>query len=79
MDAWDTLTQSSTLQSGTAWEHLNAQGGGSEELIVLADGMEIEIDMGDVNVGVSTGDLEVSVDQGDITIEIDQTPIEVPV
>ena len=29
MDAWETLIDNSTLADGDAWEHLNAQGGGS--------------------------------------------------
>ena len=28
MTAWESLIAGSTIQSGTAWEHLNAQGGG---------------------------------------------------
>lgn len=28
MRAWDKLTSGSTLPDGTAWDHLNAQGGG---------------------------------------------------
>jgi len=28
MDAWEQLTSISTIQSGDAWDHLQAQGGG---------------------------------------------------
>lgn len=29
MDAWETLISNSTIDDGDAWEHLNAQGGGT--------------------------------------------------
>lgn len=35
MRAWDKLIESSTLQSGTAWDHLNSQGGGGNEIIYI--------------------------------------------
>ena len=35
MRAWDKLIESSTLQSGTAWNHLNSQGGTGNEIIYV--------------------------------------------
>jgi hypothetical protein len=34
MNAWELLTEHSSLSSGTAWEHLNNQVGGSGEVVV---------------------------------------------
>ncbi len=37
-DAWDLITTNSSLQTGDAWEHLNAQeGGGTIEYIFAVD------------------------------------------
>jgi len=81
MDAWDTLVAGSTLASGDAWEHLNAQSGGtgSETIIVHADGMEVEMATTVVDVEVDQAPVEVSVDQSEIAVEINQEPVEVTV
>ena len=34
MTAWSKLTEGSTLPSGTAWQHLNSQGGGGQTVYV---------------------------------------------
>lgn len=49
MDAWQTLTANSTLASGDAWQHLNAQAAGTviageASLIIEEISVEIEID-----------------------------------
>lgn len=78
--AWETLTSNSSLESGTAWEHLNAQTGDGAETIILADGMGLEVDIQELNVVVSdTLDVELSINVGELSIEIESEPMELPV
>ena len=42
MTAWTQLVAGSTLESGTAWQHLGAQGGASSG-VYIASGMSAEI------------------------------------
>jgi len=37
MDAWDQLVSKSTIESGDAWDHLQAQGGGGATIHVGAE------------------------------------------
>ena len=71
MDAWETLVAGSTIASGDAWEHLQAQGGGSGPgaYTILADGLEVEM---------STEALELLVDQSYALydLEVDSAQIE---
>jgi hypothetical protein len=77
--AWQALTANSTLPSGTAWEHLNAQDGGSGGVVIHADGIGVDIDMVDVTVYIEPPvEYEVEVDSAPIVIEI-KTNIEVEV
>lgn len=46
MTAWDILVQNSTLTSGTAWNHLNAQVGGT----IVNYGLSVEVDLEDVEI-----------------------------
>lgn len=73
-DAWTTLVENSSLESGDAWEHLQAQqaGGGSYDTMVLADGLEVE--MGNCEFDVEVGSNEVSVDiiSADFEVEIEE-------
>ena len=73
MDAWETLTAGSTITSGDAWEHLQAQGGGgSGTYVILADGLEVDIDMEDVVVFVEPEqDFIVEVETQEFEIELD--------
>lgn len=38
MTAWESLVAGSTIATGTAWEHLQAQGGGGHETVFFVDG-----------------------------------------
>ena len=72
MDAWETLTAGSTITSGDAWEHLQAQGGGGGTYVILADGLEVDIDMEDVVVFVEPEqDFIVEVETQEFEIELD--------
>lgn len=78
MSAWETLTAGSTLPSGTAWEHLQAQGGG-DSVIIIGDGMDLEVDIQDMTVELSGVEMEIEVVEDAYDIEIDLTGMEVPV
>lgn len=72
MDAWEQLVSGSTLESGSAWDLLLAQGGGGLTYIVLADGLEVDIDMEDVVVFVEPEqDFIVEVETQEIEVELD--------
>ena len=72
MDAWEILTAGSTVTSGDAWEHLQAQGGGGGTYVILADGLEVDIDMEDVVVFVEPEqDFIVEVETQEFEIELD--------
>jgi hypothetical protein len=76
--AWQALTANSTLTSGTAWEHLNAQGGGSD-VVIHADGIGVDIDMVDVTVYLEPPiEYEIEIDDSPIVVEV-KTSIEVEV
>ena len=62
----------STVTSGDAWEHLQAQGGGGGTYVILADGLEVDIDMEDVVVFVEPEqDFIVEVETQEFEIELD--------
>jgi len=77
MDAWETLAAGATIPAGDAWELLQAQGGGSELIIVHADGMEVEVSTDEIEVLVDQAEVELLIDQQETYIDIDNTPIEV--
>ena len=78
MDAWETLTAGSTITSGDAWEHLQAQGGGGT-YVILADGLEVEMATNEVEITVDQQPVEVAIDAAEILVEIDQSPMEVDI
>ena len=43
MTAWESLVAGSTIASGTAWDHLNAQGGGSSCDVYVVDAGSAEL------------------------------------
>jgi hypothetical protein len=43
MTAWEQLVAGSTLTSGTAWEHLHAQGGGSSGDVYVVNAGSAEL------------------------------------
>lgn len=72
MDAWEQLVSGSTLELGNAWDLLLSQGGGDLTYIVLADGLEVDIDMEDVVVFVEPEqDFIVEVETQEIEVELD--------
>lgn len=72
MDAWEQLVSGSTLELGNAWDLLLSQGGGDLTYIVLADGLEVDIDMEDVVVFVEPEqDFIVEVETQEFEIELD--------
>jgi hypothetical protein len=66
MRAWDILVSNSTLQTGTAWEHLNNQ---------LGDGQIVYVDRLNTIYGeqsiMLTPDYDVEVDVQDLEVEIE--------
>lgn len=79
MDAWETLIAGSTLASGDAWEHLNAQqGGGTATYLVLADGLGTDMSANDLDIEVSA-DIDATLEQTEITATIDQSQREVEI
>ena len=76
MDAWETLISGSTITSGDAWEHLQAQGGGGTgSYLILADGLEVSMATTEIEAEIVAG-IEADVDQDGIDAEIDQSPKE---
>ena len=80
MDAWGSLISGSTIASGDAWEHLlAAQGSGTASYVVLTDGVQIEMSMGDIEITVDQDAVEITVEQQDIEVTVDQSPMEVEI
>lgn len=75
MTAWAQLILRSTLPSGTAWQHLNAQQAGSG--VVINDGVEIELDFVPFEVEVLMQDVEAEVADEPIVVEVEDAPVEV--
>lgn len=69
MTAWEILIAGSTLQSGTAWQHLNAQGGGGGGDIFIYGELEVELMSDEFEVELA-GDYEV-VPEGELTVELE--------
>lgn len=78
-DAWTILKENSSLDSGDAWEHLNAQEGGSGSGVVLIDGLEIFMDNNTYDTEINEDTFEIEVDCDTIEIEIDTYEYEVEV
>lgn len=76
MTAWAQLLLHSTLPSGTAWAHLNAQEAGGAG-VVVNDGIEIELDLDPLTLEVLMQDVEVEVADTPIVVEIEDSPVEV--
>lgn len=64
MTAWEALLLHSTLQSGTAWQHLQNQqgGGGGTTVLVVNDGIDCEVDEMELEA-LLDGDIEVELDE----------------
>lgn len=70
MTAWEILTAGSTLTSGTAWQHLNAQGG-SGGPVQIFDSMECEL-MADVEAELIFEELTAELAVDDLAAELEQ-------
>lgn len=76
MDAWETLIAGSTIASGDAWEHLQAQGGGGiGSYLILTDGLEASMATTEIEAEIDAG-IEADVDHDGIAAQIDQSPKE---
>jgi hypothetical protein len=65
MTAWEILLENSTIQVGTAWDHLNNQGGGEIkyiERISTIYGEQTVTLMADFEITVDSEDIDVSLD-----------------
>jgi hypothetical protein len=70
MTAWQKLIAGSTLPGGTAWQHLNAQGGGGGVGDVYIYGeLSVQIDSGDYVIKTAP-DCRVQLD-GELTVRLD--------
>jgi hypothetical protein len=75
MTAWQRLIAGSALPSGTAWEHLNAQGGtgsGTGDIFIYGE-LEVEL-MADSYDVETEGDFDVESDD-EITVELDDETV----
>ena len=74
MTAWQKLIAGSTLPSGTAWQHLNAQGGGGGvgDIFIYGE-LRVQLDSTDYVVKTA-GDCRVQID-GELTVRIDDAAI----
>lgn len=79
MDAWESLIAGSTIASGDAWEHLQAQGGGSGTTIINTDGMVVYMEAADFTAEVEETSINVDVSYEDLSVDISITPIEVEI
>jgi hypothetical protein len=69
MTAWTDLIAGSTIEGGTAWEHLQAQGGGTGTYIILANGLEAEMAGIEIEAEL-TADIEADIDQAGVAAEL---------
>ncbi len=77
-DAWTILIGNSSLVSGDAWEHLNAQQGGSGIGLVLLDGLEVEMADDCFEIEIDLPDFEIEIgDDFSVEIEIEEFEVEV--
>lgn len=73
MTAWQKLIAGSTLPSGTAWQHLNAQGGGGAGDIFIYGELGVELVAQQYDIELA-GNLEVALDD-ELTVELDDETI----
>ena len=73
MTAWAALVAGSTLTSGTAWDHLNAQGGGSQ--VVYVDSLSASLVDGVLGGSIATHGLSGGVVDSTVSAIIENTPV----
>lgn len=77
MTAWEQLRANSTLPSGTAWRLLSSPR--RSGLIIINDGVAVEVAEMPVEVEVLLDAVEASVEDNAIVVELDDTGIEAEV
>ena len=79
MTAWEILAAGSTLPNGTAWDHLNAQGGGcgpvtlniyGETVAELEAAMDAELEDNEITADIETAELSAEL-QAEIEAELE--------
>jgi hypothetical protein len=76
MDAWETLTSTSSLtpaSSYDAWEHLNAQGGGGDCTTILIDEYLLTMEDDMFTLEVEDNGLELELDDTAFEMTVDDT------
>lgn len=76
MTAWEVLTANSSLPSGTAWAHLNAQQGGGPITVQYFGELEAELLMADLDADIDQGDIEAELESAELEAELDNNTIE---
>lgn len=69
MTAWEILTSNSTLPSGTAWQHLNSQGGGGGSGVIVNDGIDVEVNTMNVEIELDASTLEIEAADAPVAVE----------
>ncbi len=77
MTVWETVVAGSTLASGTFWEHLNAQGGGTGETIIV-DSFVLECEMPEYEIELSE-ELEIELISEELILEVEDQEFELEV
>ena len=70
MTAWSILTASSSIPSGTAWQHLSAQQGGGPVTLVIYDQIEAVM-MADIEASIDQPELDAVIESADIAATVD--------
>lgn len=80
-DAWETLIANSSLDTGDAWEHLNAQEGGGFDAItyILHDGLDLEIEMACYELEIDVVSFEIEIEEPEFEIEIETQEFELEI
>lgn len=76
MTAWAQLILHSTLPSGTAWSHLNAQESGGTG-VVVNDGVSVELDEAPIEAEILMQDVDAEVQDEPVVVEVEDAPVEV--
>ena len=63
--AWEILKSNSTLQSGTAWEHLNNQAGGGAGDVLIGWSFDVSFDGGHITADMAEGTMTASIIDSD--------------
>ena len=70
MITWELLTKYSSLESGTAWEHLNSQEGGGTGETIIVDSFGLEVSMEEV-IFEQSQEFTISLDSSDLVVDME--------